>query len=537
MSPTPCSISSSSFSNQENCTLYVPIGCKSAYEAADYWKDFKEIIEINTEQDDTEELALAVQYLQGKQVIDGTTLADAKPDDNLLRAQIAKMAFRGVYSTGSGQVPTVVPSDYFPTVYEDLATKTDANAYYYQAAKALLYLDYGDGVTPFDRNRLTFSPTERIARVHVLKVLMETFNIQPEHNDYVQRAAQLGIINDGGEAFRPTDNCTRGEAFLMLYRIMKAVEKESITAPAPTDADYFEPLNTTLATIGLGTGLSMGNFQHYTKTSFALSGTVPLLFSHTYNSYSTTLPEVFYGARAADVTGDTYRPLGDGWSHNYHSFITVVDTDNGLRAIVHWGGGNIDVYKSDGPKIVPVSLGVYDDFTLDGNDAVIKSKNQMTFRFSRQGSTGAAVLYLSSITDRNGNTLTLNYEQGENGAKRISDVTDGHRSLTFSYKQGTNLVESVSDPLGRTIGFSYTLNKATGHYQLSSFTDAKGQKTTYTYGDGSRASTSKLLTRIQLPKGNYIENQYDANCRLAKSESGVNDVPKTETSISVAAKY
>jgi hypothetical protein len=33
------------FSNQSNATLYVPVGCKAAYQAAPYWKDFKVIIE------------------------------------------------------------------------------------------------------------------------------------------------------------------------------------------------------------------------------------------------------------------------------------------------------------------------------------------------------------------------------------------------------------------------------------------------------------------------------------------------------------
>lgn len=35
------------FSNRTNATLYVPYGTKAAYEAADYWKDFKEIIEMS----------------------------------------------------------------------------------------------------------------------------------------------------------------------------------------------------------------------------------------------------------------------------------------------------------------------------------------------------------------------------------------------------------------------------------------------------------------------------------------------------------
>ena len=42
----PLQIGSDVFSNRANATLYVPVGCKAAYEAADYWNEFKEIIEM-----------------------------------------------------------------------------------------------------------------------------------------------------------------------------------------------------------------------------------------------------------------------------------------------------------------------------------------------------------------------------------------------------------------------------------------------------------------------------------------------------------
>lgn len=42
---TPVSLSYGVFYGSTNATLYVPKGCKAAYEAADYWKDFKEIVE------------------------------------------------------------------------------------------------------------------------------------------------------------------------------------------------------------------------------------------------------------------------------------------------------------------------------------------------------------------------------------------------------------------------------------------------------------------------------------------------------------
>ncbi len=43
---SPLTIGYSTFSNRANATLYVPYGSKAAYEAANYWKEFKEIKEM-----------------------------------------------------------------------------------------------------------------------------------------------------------------------------------------------------------------------------------------------------------------------------------------------------------------------------------------------------------------------------------------------------------------------------------------------------------------------------------------------------------
>ena len=42
----PISIESQTFTSRGDATLYVPKGSKSAYEAAEYWKEFKEIVEF-----------------------------------------------------------------------------------------------------------------------------------------------------------------------------------------------------------------------------------------------------------------------------------------------------------------------------------------------------------------------------------------------------------------------------------------------------------------------------------------------------------
>ena len=46
---TPITITSDVFSNRANATLYVPAGSKTTYESANYWKEFKEIIEMEPE--------------------------------------------------------------------------------------------------------------------------------------------------------------------------------------------------------------------------------------------------------------------------------------------------------------------------------------------------------------------------------------------------------------------------------------------------------------------------------------------------------
>ena len=441
------------------------------------------------------------------------------------------MAFYGAYGSESA-VPPTVPSDNYPSVYD-----LNVGTYYYRAVKALLYLEYGDGVTPFDRNRLTFEPTEEMARIHVLKALMEAFNRQPDMSNtalpftdlssldsqprlkgYLRKAVSLGIVNTTNTTFRPSAICTRGEAILMLYRLMNK------GIPQPKEDDYFQPLNTTMKTISLGATLPLGNFQHYTKTSFTLDGVVPLNFSHAYNSYNTTLPDMFFGESSSR---DAYLPLADGWTHTYHTFITSIDD----YVIVHWGGGSIDVYKYNGSTYEPVSMGVYDKLNVSSGTLSIKTKSQVTYYF---GNSYRGVAYLTKIVDRNNNTLTISYETGQNSEPRISTVSDGNgRNLTFNYKEGTNLIHKITDPLGRYIVFGYTINGTTGRYQLSGFKDAKQNETRYYYGNSSKVSTSKLLTQIKLPNGNYINNTYnDNNYRLTKTENG-----DSKTTVNVTSNY
>ena len=95
----PLPIGESTFSNRDNATLYVPYGCKAAYEAADYWKEFKSIIEFGDADGDgsvdVNDVTSTINYILNKPVakfiIEAADMdQDGKIDVNDVQAIIYK---------------------------------------------------------------------------------------------------------------------------------------------------------------------------------------------------------------------------------------------------------------------------------------------------------------------------------------------------------------------------------------------------------------------------------------------------------------
>jgi RHS repeat-associated protein len=107
---------------------------------------------------------------------------------------------------------------------------------------------------------------------------------------------------------------------------------------------------------------------------------------------------------------------------------------------------------------------------------------------------------LTSMTDTNSNTVTLNYS-GNN----LSSVTDPvGRSITFAYN-GFGHVSSATDPLGRVWHYAYDPSGAL----LTSVTDPLNNTTSYTYSIGS------LLASITDGRGSVVKQiTYDSAGRV-----------------------
>ena len=479
----------------------------------------------------------AAQYLCQHNILDnGGGSKPLRPDDNITRAELAKIAFYGLYN-GSDNVESSLVSDYFPSIYPDLQNDT---AYYYQAAKALLYLEYGDGISPFDRDRSVFNPTGKIERCLVLKVLLETFNIAPLSSGtnsfddygpsgytsskfwgYAQKAYNLGIVQT--THFRPNDYCTRAEAFLFLYRILT---NSSITKPTPNNtlspasSDFFIPTNLSPEVVNAKRGVENGNFCYYEKDFFNIPGYMNLDFGVSYNSYLTEMPDDIYPVK----------PLGKAWSHTYNMYMNVVTDNYNNKSVYvfHMQDGSLLMYANNNGTLTSLTEGNY--YTLSpqtpsASSYTLTSTNQITCTFTRQ-SVSDGIYYLTQVKDRNNNTITINIGSGVDHY-RITSVSTLGRTLNFYYTSGTDLLYYVKDPISRKVYFYYTDN------QLTSLKDAKSQYTYFTYGT---ANTDKdLLTKIKLPEGNYVYNKYQQ--RKLKSMSRTSATGNTFTDISLSLTY
>jgi len=250
---------------------------------------------------------------------------------------------------------------------------------------------------------------------------------------------------------------------------------------------------------GSGINTANGNFSHYTKSSFNIAGTgFPLSFDHVYNSMSAMLKT-------------NLLPLGPGWSHSYLAYIDLAYANN--QVALCWPDGTIDLYNKSGSTYSPVLKSVYDEMTsLTSTTFEVKRKNQVVYTF--QVPSGASTGYpavLKSIRDRNNNTLNCTYETAE--PWRLLSVTDpSGRSLQFSYSTNTgktNLLIQVSGPLSRSVYFDYDSDGL-----LYKFTDAEGNVTQYFYD--TTLGYDHILKKVLLPRGNYIDNTYEA--RKMKSQ-------------------
>ena len=186
--------------------------------------------------------------------------------------------------------------------------------------------------------------------------------------------------------------------------------------------------------------------------------------------------------------------FGEGWSFSYENrLIETTDGSQQYATCRDGDGKRLRFVKNPDNTYKPPA----DNFaSLSRNPDQtrrIMEKSGIERRFDTDGK-------LLSVSDRNGNTLTLTYDS----SGFLTSLTDARGRSALLTKGANGKVESLRDPAGRVLSYGYD---AAGN--LTSFTDPLGARTQYQY------DSNHNLTRITAPNGNVVQQvTYDSAGRV-----------------------
>lgn len=215
---------------------------------------------------------------------------------------------------------------------------------------------------------------------------------------------------------------------------------------------------------------------------------LPLVFARTYNSQ-----DPMSGA------------LGHGWTHSFTASLSEA-LDGAVT--IREGDGARRTYDRLADGTYRALVGTHDALAKNPDGSfVLTRKNGVAWRFSSTGR-------LESITDLNGNELTLTYTAG-----RLTSVADPvGRTVTFTY-DSSGRITKLTDAANREVSYAYDTAG-----DLTSVTDQAGAATTYTYDANHNLLTIKRPGTTANP-GETTSFTYDSEDR-ATSTSGDSNTGK-----------
>ncbi len=184
--------------------------------------------------------------------------------------------------------------------------------------------------------------------------------------------------------------------------------------------------------------------------------------------------------------------FGYNWRHTYD--IRLSEDTSGIVKIM-WADGRAEYYG-------PLGGGSYQNLYSPYSGSLIKNLDN-TYRFKTKDRT--AYLFstfgsLSTITDKNGNIVFINY----NGFNQLISVSDPvGRTINFYYNT-IGQITTVIDFGNRIYQYTYDANT-----NLVTYTSPRGSMYTYSY------DTLHRIIQIMDPRGNpLVTNDYDAMSRV-----------------------
>jgi RHS repeat-associated protein len=215
--------------------------------------------------------------------------------------------------------------------------------------------------------------------------------------------------------------------------------------------------------------------------------------------------------------------LSPKWSHNWMSNLTdnPANTNNMIPVTrVGPGAGGFNYYPNYNPTYGSYPPELWNNpylakTPITGQPSYYKRSDPdgtvYKFALSDGATTAPRKWFLTTITDPQGNTTTINYDS----SFRITTVVDAMgRSTTFTYGLSSYplLITQVTDPFGRAAQFTYDTSQ-----RLSTATDALGITTSFTYSTTEPTFITSMTTPYGTTTYNNTPDPNDTSYTLTRS--------------------
>ena len=253
---------------------------------------------------------------------------------------------------------------------------------------------------------------------------------------------------------------------------------------------------------------TLGSYNtEVTDMSFPTAGDLTLGLQRSYSSYSGGQQGIGRGWNFLPAQLVDNAPSANGWTMEYcpatdtylHRKKLAFQSSNGVRETFTYvcGTGYVPDDSSYHSKISSTQT----SSTRTLYQVTEKNQTVSTFEELYQTNITNYALRLVDIKDKNGNTLTYNYD----ASNRLTGITDnkGH-TITLNYNS-QNLITSAQDWSGRAVNYTYD-----DQGNLLTVTDPRGNVTIYTYD-----ANFKLTSITDREGKTVVTNTYTPEAKLA----------------------
>ena len=194
--------------------------------------------------------------------------------------------------------------------------------------------------------------------------------------------------------------------------------------------------------------------------------------------------------------------FGVGWSmgSGADTYLEIpVDENNTMDYFDGTGNAQLFDTNSSGQWVYPP--GNDDVVTMNGASTYASSSFSLyerhaglTETFTAAANTAPKLAQLSSIADRNGNTIHYYY----NSSHQLTSIVDSYGNTTTIDWSSSGYIDKITDPTGRVSHYNQNY-----YGQLISYEDPAGDTTYYTYNNEGN------LTQVSTPVGRVANFTYD----------------------------